>query len=838
MGKRLIIAEKPSVARDLASALGKVKKEKEWYENDQYIISSAVGHLVELFMPEDIDKSLGFWRLGSLPIVPEKFQLKPIEKNEKQYKLLAKLIRRKDVDEVVNACDAGREGELIFTYIYELSGAKKPVKRLWMQSMTPGAIRQAFENLRDGEVMQPLQDAARSRSEADWLIGINGTRAITKRMFGSSRGNIATVGRVQTPTLTLVLEREREIRRFQPRAYWRIAGEFSLDAGHYLGYFQRPDFKRREDDPEDRADRLWEKAEAERILAEAQGVETAEVSESTKRTSQISPRLYDLTSLQREANQRYGMPAGVTLRVAQALYEQHKLLTYPRTDSRALPQDYPETVRKTLAALEGDLAAPARKALDEHYVDAKNKRIFNDAQVSDHFAIIPTETQSKRKLSDDERKIYDMVARRFVAAFYPPAVYDVTTRNSVAAGHTFRTTGKVLVEAGWLQVYGTPKDKEQIPPMGAKDGQPPQAGVVKVELEEDTTKPPARYTEATLLSAMEGAGKFVDDDELAEAMKEKGLGTPATRSQIIDHLIRERYIEREGRNLAPTVKAENLIDFLHALKAESLTSPSLTGDWEYKLRQVEEGKLTREAFMGGIVDLTKSLVQRAKDFEEEDAGTRTTDIPSPTDGQPLVETLRSYRSQDGHLTIYKSIGNRKLTEGEVRELLEKRVVGPLDGFRSKAGKPFSALLRLDEETWKVKFDFGNDGEGTEQGDGKPLDFSELRLLGTCPKCEHGVFEAPNAYICQQAGDGSKNCDFRIFRTMLGKTLPPEQIEKLLAEKKTGLIEGFRSKRTKRLFSAFLTLEKSGKLGFEFPPRAATKGAKKAATKKSAAKKAI
>ncbi len=824
--KTLVIAEKPSVAGDLARALGKAKKVGDNYEVDNYIISFAVGHIVELFMPEDFDKKWKRWALDSLPIIPDKFKLKPIDSSKDRFKDLKRLLASKEVDSVINACDAGREGELIFTNLYELAGCKKPVQRLWLASMTPAAIREAFSNLRADDVMKPLQDAARCRSESDWLIGINGTRAVTLRMFGRGGKQVATVGRVQTPTLSMVVEREIAIRAFEPRSYWKIAGRFGLTAGEYDGIYQKPDF-RKGDDEHDRVDRLWSKEEAERLLSDLQQAERAELSEKKKRTTQIAPRLYDLTTLQREANGRFGFPAGKTLRVAQTLYEKHKMLTYPRTDSRALPEDYPEKCRETLAALPEPYAVHAEKVLGEKWINPGNKRVFNNKQVSDHFAIIPT-TVVSRKLSSDEEKIYDMVVRRFIAVFFPSAEYDVTTRISAIGEHNFKTEGKVLAKPGWLSVYGRENSApDTLPAIEPGDGTPPSAKICEVRLDEDQTRPPPRYTEATLLAAMEGAGKLLEDEELAEAMKEKGLGTPATRASIIDHLAREKYIEREQRELVPTAKAESLITFLQEVKIDELTSPALTGEWEHRLHQIEHHTLSRKDFMAEIAKMTSRIVDRTRSFEP--TATPTT-LPSPIDGKPLMETFRQWESEQKikagnrdipQLVIYKVIGNRRMTEDEARELLENRQIGPLDGFRSKAGKPYSALLRLEEKentTFRVAFDFGGNGQN---GDGD-IDFSEFPVIATCPKDGAPIHETPTAYICANYGKDDDSCDFRVSRSLLGKTLEREQFIKLIENKKTDLIEGFRSNRTKRYFSAFLILKDDASIGFDFPPRAAKK----------------
>ena len=822
--KSLIIAEKPSVAVDLARALGKVPKKGDFFENDDYVISSAVGHIVELQMPEDIDKKkYGFWRLDALPIIPEKFQLKPIEASKDRFDLLKKLLGRKDIELVINACDAGREGELIFTYLYQLTKSKLPVKRAWMQTMTQEGIREAFKNLREGSKMKGLAEAARCRSESDWLIGINGTRALTKRMFGSRAGNVASVGRVQTPTLAIVYARELEIRGFKPRAYWRVTAEFHVTKGAYEGVYQKPDFKKSEDDEHDRIDRIWDKAKAEAVLAACQGTPMAVVTEEKKASTQASPRLYDLTTLQREANNRFGLSARRTSQIAQALYERHKMITYPRTDSRALPEDYIPTCRQALLNLQGDLAAHANKVLEEQWL-GPNKRIFNNAQISDHFAIIPT-VETPKPLEDMEAKIYDMIARRFVAVFHPSAEFDITTRISTVAGHGFKTEGKVLTFPGWLAVYGKStveddaQDSKTLPALDPADGKEPRAKTVDPLLLEESTRPPPRYTEATLLSAMEGAGKLVDDEELAEAMKERGLGTPATRADTIDGLINTRYVERQQRELVPTPKAEQILQFLAAVKAEEITSPAMTGEWEFKLRQMEHGKFSREKFMAEVVDTTKGIVKRVKSFEEDDSAARITDIISPTDGNPLVETLRGYKSKDGELMIYKVIGNRKMAESEVKDLLALGQIGPLDGFRSKKGKPFSAVLRYNKEEKKAEFVF--DGQRDATGAVK-IDFTGLLPVADAPAAKFPnaqIYETPQSYVVRRVENGEDKILARLSRRILSRDIPREQFVKMLETGKTDLLDKFWSQRTRRPFNAFLALKEDGTTGFEFAPRA-------------------
>jgi DNA topoisomerase III len=817
MPKTLIIAEKPSVAQDIASALGKIPKRDDYFENEQYVVSSAVGHVAELLMPEEIDKKkYGYWRLETLPIIPEKFELKPSEDSKGKFALLKKLIARKDISEVVNACDAGREGELIFTYLCQLAKNRHPVKRLWLQSMTPQAIREGFQRLRDGAEMKGLADAARSRSESDWLIGINGTRAITKRMFGSRAGNVASVGRVQTPTLALVYAREVEIRNFNPRDYWRVTAKFEIAKGTYEGVYQRPDFKKNNDE-HDRVDRLWDRSAAEAIVGACRDEPMAAVSEEKKSSTQIAPRLYDLTTLQREANGRFGFSAKRTLQIAQALYEKHKMLTYPRTDSRALPEDYLPVVRQTLGNLGGPLQTHARKVLEKDWVKF-NKRIFNNAQISDHFAIIPTASEAKH-LDDAEAKIFDMVARRFVAVFYPPAEFDITTRLSQVAEHKFKTEGKVLTTAGWLEVYGrttVDDDSEKgkaLPALSTEDRG--QAKTREVTLHSEATKPPPRYTEATLLSAMETAGKFVEDEELAEAMKERGLGTPATRADTIDGLIYQKYLDRNQRELVPTAKAEQLLQFLEAVKATDITTPAMTGEWEHQLRLMEQGKFPREKFMAEIVRETKGIVERVKGFEEDDSVARVTDMISPSDHKPLRETLRGYKSEDGELMIYKVIGSRKMSEEEIRELVRTGSVGPLDGFVSaKTRASFSAKLKLarDEKTgkWKAEYDFGE----------KP-DLGAMEPFWTDPATGAQLCEAGASYILREREAGEWKQAFRLGRLMCKKEISRQAAVQLVEKGKTDLIKDFISKKG-RPFDAFL-VRKGPRIGWEFPPRAPKNG---------------
>ncbi|MFT3664060.1 DNA topoisomerase III [Piscinibacter sp.] len=853
MTKSLIIAEKPSVAQDIVRALtpsaGKFDKHDEYFENDKYIVTSAVGHLLEIKAPEEYDVKRGKWSFAHLPVIPPHFDLNPIDKSKGRLNAIVKLAKRKDVSELINACDAGREGELIFRLIQQHAKSKHPVRRLWLQSMTPAAIREGFDNLRRDEDMQGLAEAARSRSEADWLVGINGTRAMTA--FNSRDGGffLTTVGRVQTPTLSIVVEREEKIRRHVARDYWEIKATFAAQAGEYEGKWFDPKFKKNPDDPEQRADRLWTEADAQAIAQACRG-EPASVTEESKPSTQASPLLYDLTTLQREANSRFGFSAKTTLSIAQALYEKHKVLTYPRTDSRALPEDYVGVVKKTMAMIaEEDLPGPlrelaphAKKALKDDYVKPV-KRVFDNAKVSDHFAIIPT-LQAPKSLTEVEAKLYDMVVKRFLAVFYPSAEYLVTTRIGTVRKdgreHSFQTNGKVLVKPGWLAVYGreAQEDDANLVPVAAGE-------VVRTEsvaVNALKTKPPARYTEATLLSAMEGAGKLIDDDELREAMAEKGLGTPATRAAIIEGLILEKYMHREGRELVPSAKAFQLMTLLRGLGVEDLTKPELTGNWEYQLAEMEKGRLQRDAFMAEIAAMAERIVRKAKEYDRDTipGDYATLKVACPKCGGVVKENYRRFacagKSGDSEgcgFSISKIPGGRSFELDEVERFIAERKIGPLEGFRSKAGWPFTAELKLayDDEiaNWKLEFDFGEDAKKAE-GDGEPVDFSGQEPLGHCPKCQGRVFEHGSSYLCEHAVGAHVTCDFKSGKIILQQPVAREQMTKLLAGGKTELLENFVSNKTRRKFKAYLAYDKKeGKVVFEFEPRAA----KKAAAKKSA-----
>ncbi len=877
--KTLVIAEKPSVAQDIVRALttvaGKFDKHDDHFENERYVVTSAVGHLVEIQAPEQYDVKRGKWSFAHLPVIPPHFELKPVDKTKSRLNAVVKLAKRKDVGQLINACDAGREGELIFRLIEQYaSGSKplgKPVLRLWLQSMTPQAIRDGFDHLRTDRQMQPLADAARSRSEADWLVGINGTRAMTA--FNSRDGGffLTTVGRVQTPTLAVVVEREEQIRKFVSRDYWEVHASFQAKAGSYPAKWFDPAWRKSDDDAEQRADRVWSEQQAQAIAQATQG-QSASVSEESKPSTQASPMLFDLTSLQREANGKFGFSAKTTLSLAQSLYERHKALTYPRTDSRHLPEDYLAVAKQTMTMLAGSelkhLAPHAATAIQGGYVKP-NKRIFDNAKVSDHFAIIPT-LQAPSGLSEAEQKLYDLVARRFLAVFFPSAEYQVTTRITRAAGHSFKSEGKVLVKPGWLAIYGKEADDELAPGEGSNKTLVPVQPNEKVHAEDVQakglkTRPPARYSEATLLTAMEGAGKLIEDDELREAMHEKGLGTPATRAAIIEGLLGEKYMLREGRELIPTAKAFQLMTLLRGLGVEELSKPELTGEWEFKLSEMEHGRLSRAAFMREIAAMTEHIVKKAKEYDRDSVpgDYATLHTPCPNCGGVVKENYRRYTctgsrgDSDGcGFSFTKIPAGRAFELPEVESFLRDKKIGPLEGFRSKAGWPFTAEIALkfseEDKNWKLEFDFGQDDAAQT---GELVDFSAQESLGTCPKCGAPVYEQGKSYVCAKSvptpDQPTPSCDFKSGQIILQQPVEREQMRKLLATGKTDLLEKFVSMRTRRPFKARLAWDaEAGKVSFEFEPSkyprkttarpsgaATAPVAKKAATKKAPSKKA-
>jgi DNA topoisomerase III len=715
MGKTLVIAEKPSVGRDLVRVLpGAFTKAEGYLEGPEHIVTWAVGHLVQLADPDEYDDRFKKWRMADLPIVPERFKLVVRdERSKKQMNVVKRLLGREDVETVVNACDAGREGELIFAYIYEKAGVRRPVKRLWLNSMTTQAIKDAFGSLREGADLASLEAAARSRSEADWIVGMNATRAATIRLRSSFDGAVS-LGRVQTPTLAILARREEEIRAFKPEPYWVVDASFDPSEG--------PRGRRYEGRYHAGANpRIKSAAEATAIVGACEG-QTGEITklEKTKR-SERAPLLYDLTSLQRDANSRFGFSARRTLAAAQRLYEEHKALTYPRTSSRFLTSDMAGEI-KPIARLLGEQREYAEASKYVLGLDVLPLgRVVNNAKVTDHHAIIPTraERHPVEKMNPDDRRIYDLVVRRFLAIFHPDAVFENTRVETTVATHVFRTRGKVMLVPGWRGVYGEEADADGAARSDDDEGREQQlprleqgeaVEVLEVGSEEKETKPPRRFTEGSLLAAMETAGKLVDDDELREAMKDSGIGTPATRAAIIERLLQVGYVERDARALLVTEKGLNVI---RLLDEHPLTSPDMTGEWEHRLARIETGEDSREAFMGDIVKFTQDTVGKLDTTLKDVRIPRANLGPCPICGHDIVENRKGYscwsRDDPGcGFVIWKSKAGKQLPVSVARELIKTgRTEKPVTGFKGRSGKSFRARLALqqtEDGKWRVEFD--------------------------------------------------------------------------------------------------------------------------------------
>jgi DNA topoisomerase III len=722
MSKILVIAEKPSVGRDVSRVLpGSFSKGEGFLEGPEHVITWAVGHLVQLAEPDEYDDRFKKWRMADLPIVPERFKLViRDERSKKQMNVIKRLLSRDDVTSVVNACDAGREGELIFAYLYEKAGSRKPVKRLWLQSMTKEAIKQAFSALRPSAELASLQAAARSRSEADWIVGMNATRAATIRLRSAFDGAVS-LGRVQTPTLAILARREEEIRAFVPEPYWVVDATFDPVA--------QPSGREYEGRYHAGANpRLKSAEEAAAVVAATEG-QTGEITKLEKsERKERAPLLYDLTQLQRDANGRYGFTARRTLAAAQRLYEEHAALTYPRTNSRFLPSDMIPEI-KPIARLVGERAEYSQGAQYLLGLDVLPLgRVINNEKVTDHHAIIPTRAEHHPvdKMSEDDKRVYDLVVRRFLAVFHPDAVFENTRVETTVAGHVFRTRGTRILVPGWRAVYGETADvdertdddegKEQRLPELERDE---RSAVREVASQAKETKPPRRHTERSLLDMMETAGKLVDDEELREAMKESGIGTPATRAAIIERLIQVGYIEREGRALVVTEKGMNVI---RLLGEHALTSPGLTGEWEHRLARIETGEDSREAFMGDIVKFTESTVGELDTKLKGVRIPRANLGPCPVCGHDIVENRKGYscwsREDPGcGFVIWKSKAGKQLPVSVARELIKTgRTAQPVSGFKGRSGRSFRARLALqqsEEGKWRVEFDepWARDGAG-------------------------------------------------------------------------------------------------------------------------------
>lgn len=859
MPKSLVITEKPSVARDIVAALGGFTEHDGFWESDDYVVTFSVGHIVELLSPEDVDPIYKRWTLDTLPILPAAFKLKQKQGQSERIRAIKKLLARKDIDVVVNACDAGREGELIFREILEFLECDKPTKRLWLQSMTADSIRNGFGSLVDGSQYDGLGAAASCRSKSDWLIGMNATRALTRRLKGRKEKTAWSAGRVQTPTLAIVVDRELEVLAHVPRPYWQLQGKFLAGELEYLGTWFDPSFTAPEgEEREQRDDRIFEGERANQLLELVSG-KSAAASETRKPSRETAPPLYDLTSLQREGNRRFGWSARRTLNAAQRCYEAHKLLTYPRTDSRCLPNDYRAIVDGVLQAFAA--AGPFQTeatALVENGLE-NVERTFDDAKVSDHFAIIPTGKVPDANLSGDDQRLFDLVARRFLANFHPPAVWTRVERVTEVAGQSFRSRARTLDEPGWRAVIGQTEQEDQaLPPLapGSDEATGVAVRTANLELVAEKTKPLARITEARLLSLMESAGEDIEDEEIAAAISEKGIGTPATRADVIENLIAKSYLVRAGKSLRPTVKGIRLVDVLRRIKIDRLASAALTGELEYDLRRVERGSMKATQFMDEIVEYTKQIVDVAVSFQYEDLYPDEESLGKcPLCGRPVFERSWFYRcleipgateETDCRFRIWKDKSGRYMDRQTVRILLDKGETDELEGFAARDGRTYSARLTLEDGDVVIH---GVAGSGSERVTEAPEYEVNDEPLGPCPMgCGSQVVETPTHFQCQagiakaaenaekarafeesqpkelkrrkrwKAPPEDQPCGLLLPRTVCKREITRDEALQFIGpNKKTELLTDFTS-RFGRPFSAMLFVKENGRHGFEFQPR--------------------
>lgn len=787
MSKILILTEKPSVAEDIAKVFN-AKRKGNYFESDKYTIIYALGHLVTLCEPEDYDKKLKYWTIKDLPIIPKEFKLKPIEETKDRFEFVKKFLKNEKFEYIVNACDAGREGELIFRFIYKLSKSKLKVKRLWLNALTKEEILNGFKNLRDGEEFDNLGKAAEARAEADWLVGINATRAFTRK-----EGLLLSIGRVQTPTLYMIVEREKEILSFKPQKYFEIFVYFDKDGFKYKGKW----FNEKED-------KIFDEKFLNKILNKISNKDGIVESIDFKKNKILPPLLYDLTELQREANRLYGFTAQKTLSIAQSLYENEKLITYPRTDSRYLPSSLKGDVIKIMNNLK---KIENYRENIEYLLKSSlkfNSRIVDDSKVTDHYAIIPTGVIPKPTLSNDKRQIFDLIVKRFISIFYPPAEELKLTIITNIDSENFKTDEKYIIFSGWMKVYGKEEDLFKDIPLKIKD-------IVKnekIEKVEKWSEPPPRFTDGTILSLMETCGKLIDDEELREIMKEKGIGTPATRAQIIERLIEVGYVEREGKYLKPLPKGMKLIETLKKIELNELTSPELTGEWERKLLLIERGKLQFEKFIKEIINFTKEIIEKIIKKEGKRIKDEIYEVigKCPNCDSEIIEGEKGYfcknfKEKKCNFYLPKIFLGRKIKREEVLDLIENKKTKLLYGFISKNKKKFYAYIEL-----------GEDGKIT-------LSFPEDKVinnksLGNCPICNSKVIETETKFKCE-----NENCSFSINKNILGKEIKREDMIDLLNGKTTKVYQ-FKSKGKR--FNAKLKLE-NNKLKFIFEEKRDGKG---------------
>ena len=847
-GKWLVVAEKPSVAQDIVKTLGGFKKEDGYFESDSYLVTWAVGHLLELLSPEDIDAKYKAWLLKDLPILPESFQYKPKDGQKERLDVIKSLSKRKETVGYINACDAGREGELIFREVFDFCNQQKPVKRLWLQSMTAASIRKEFLNTRDGSEFDPLGDAARCRAESDWLIGMNGTRALTKRLKQRSQKGSWSVGRVQTPTLAILVKREAEILKHRPEPYWTIEGQFQAPTHGYVGQWFDPQFKKPVSADEEDAsirekeDRIFSQPRLKQIMQDLELHKAkTQATEVRKESKEIAPQLFDLTTLQREANRKFGISAARTLQAAQRLYERLKLLTYPRTDSRYLPDDYEQNcldVLKNFSASSHEVGKHAQGILKSGLLN--KDRIFKSSEVSDHFAIIPTGEVPNEKLEGDDARIFDLVSRRFLSAFMVPAVWAKVERITTVGEQSFRTRVQDLQVPGWRAVYGVDGEQEsRLPPLSEKpSSQPTAVDCGSVTSTESQTKPASRVSEARLLSLMEHCGRSVSEGDIQDALLGKGIGTPATRAETIENLIIKEYAVRQGRSLRPTAKGIRLIDVLSRVPVEGLASVELTGEMEHQLKLVEKGQGSRVKYMNKMVKYTTEIVERARGFEFEQIYAKEPDLGQcPRCGKGRIrENFWGYacdKKADGcDFIVWKEKNQRYVDRSIVADLLAKKDLGEIEFF-SGAGIPYLAKVIINDKGLCL---LGENGQPIESGtSGADVQVvQEIQLEKSFFDTPAKVTETTVAYLCEfaPASAKAKKINARMPKTLCGRAMKLEEFLAYVTEGGTPPITDFVSKKG-RPFSARLMLKSNGNFDFKFESRKKEPGSRKRSEEASA-----
>jgi DNA topoisomerase-3 len=806
---RVVLAEKPSVAREIAAFLRATSRADGYFEGQGYQVTWAFGHLVTLKEPQDYDPALKRWSLETLPIVPEHFGLKLVEDKgaRQQFAVIKRLFRA--AEEIICATDAGREGELIFRYILELAGcAGKPARRLWLSSLTEAAIRDAFRRLRPLSDYDALYAAARCRSEADWIVGLNATRNYTVRYRSS--GILWSVGRVQTPVLALIVHRDDEIRTFKPEPFWELLTRYREVTFKFAG------------------ERFAKEEDARTLLGRVQGQPFVIQGVERKEERVQPPQLYDLTELQRDMNRRFGLSADATLKAAQALYER-KAITYPRTDSRHLGSDMKGEVPRILGELRSLKPTEIGK-LDLRAL-AFTGRVIDDKKVSDHHAIIPT-GKPPGALSPNEEKVYDAIVVRLIAVFYPACVKEVTSVTGVSNGVPFRAKGVRVLEPGWTVLYPRKEedkkdDEQDLPEFRAGESGPHEPFVRRGE-----TTPPKPFTESTLLGAMETAGKLVTDEQLKEALKERGLGTPATRAAIIETLLARGYIVRMKKALAATDLGRYLVALV---RDRALKSPELTGEWEAKLKEVERGQLDPRQFMAEIVQYTGDVIRSGDEVPVDP--TRLGDCPRC--GRPVIQGQRGFGCsgwRDGcPFVLWREYRGQPLGEDAIRELLQRRVLlrpltlgdggqvilsltnsGALTEIPVPKGRPQEPPKSTSRKPAKSRTKPGSRRiakAGNDDGSspaGEKTSEKPTAALGPCPLCGSDVIEQEKSYGCSGWRSG---CKFAIWKTIAGKRISVRTAQALLRRGRSQVLKGFKSK-SGRAFDARLKLDQ-GEVRFDF-----------------------